>query len=275
MKCTPGAVHDDKTKRVSRSRHKWTGALLGGGSLLAGWLLLPVGLGIAAAVQAPDPFEKALANGQLAKEGFSRCYRYLHAWLAHAEPTTGLIPRNLTDSPYWNGKDSAADNYPFMVLSAWFTDRAAYDGPLRRMLDTERRLTTRPGWLRLTDDYSLKEPPGLRDAQPDAERIIFNSAEYVKDGLLALTEWLGPSPWSERMFELVDDSFAPAVVGTRFGQGADGGAQQGNGCRGERRLPPGPRAGLLAEWRPGEVPRMGQPVGGPLSPAREPVSPDA
>lgn len=34
---------------------------------------------------------------------------------------TGVIPRTLPDSPYWNGKDSAADNYRFMVLTAWFT----------------------------------------------------------------------------------------------------------------------------------------------------------
>jgi hypothetical protein len=185
---------------------------------LAAWLLVATGLVMVVSAQAPDPFAAALANGSLAQEGFSRCHRYLDAWLARAEPTTGLIPRNLTDSPYWNGKDSAADNYPFMVLSAWFTDRAAYDGPLRRMLETERRLTARPGWLRLTDDYSLQGTPGLRDAQPDAERIIFNSAEYVKDGLLALTEWLGPSPWSDRMFELLDDSFALAAVETPGGK---------------------------------------------------------
>ena len=185
---------------------------------LAAWLLVPMGLVMAVSAQVPDPFAAALANGRLSQEGFSRCHRYLDAWLARAEPTTGLIPRNLTDSPYWNGKDSAADNYPFMVLSAWFTDRGAYDGPLRRMLDAERRLTARPGWLHLTDDYNLEGKPGLRDAQPNAERIIFNSAEYVKDGLLALTEWLGPSPWSERMFELLDDSFALAAVDTPAGK---------------------------------------------------------
>jgi hypothetical protein len=76
----------------------------------------------------------------------------------------------------------------------------------------------RPGWLRLTDDYNLRGTPRLRDAAPDAERIIFNSAEYVKDGLLALTEWLGPSAWSERMFQLLDDSFALAAVDTPSGK---------------------------------------------------------
>ncbi len=165
----------------------------------------------------PDVYVQAAANGRLVQEGLSRSHRFLLAWLAKADPVTGLIPRNLTDSPYWNGKDSAADNYPFMVLSAWFTDRAIFDGPLRRMLETERQLTKRPGWLRLTDDYSLTGTRGLRFPDADAERIFFDSGEYVKDGLLALTEWLGPSPWSDRMFELVDDSFALAATPTPFG----------------------------------------------------------
>ncbi len=172
----------------------------------------------AASFDAPDSFVRAAENGRVAAEGLERCHRFLQAWLRAAEPTTGLIPRNLTDSPYWNGKDSAADNYPFMVLSAHFTDRGAFDGAMRRMLTNEARLTARPEWLRLTDDYSLKGQPALRHPTANAERIIFNSAEYVKDGLLALTEWLGPSPWSERMFALVDDSFALAAVETPFGQ---------------------------------------------------------
>jgi hypothetical protein len=163
-------------------------------------------------------FTLAAVHSRTAAEGYARCHRYLHAWLRTAEPTTGLIPRNLLNSPYWNGKDSAADNYPFMVLSAHFTDRAVFDGPMHRMLANETRLTARPGWLRLTDDYNLEGTPGLRHPKPDAERIIFNSAEYAKDGLLALTEWLGPSPWSERMFALMDDLFALAAVETPFGK---------------------------------------------------------
>ena len=180
-------------------------------------LALTLCLSATAAEPERAAFARAAAHGALVQEGLNRCNRFLHAWLAKAEPTTGLIPRNLKDSPYWNGKDSAADNYPFMVLSADFTERPLLATRLLPMLEAERRLTVRPGWLRLTDDYNLKGTPGLRQAEPNAERIFFNSAEYVKDGLLALTEWLGPSPWSERMFELVDDSFELAAVETPFG----------------------------------------------------------
>lgn len=159
----------------------------------------------------------AAAHGEQVQEGLNRVNRYLHAWLAAAEPGSGLIPRNLTDSPYWNGKDSAADNYPFMVLSADLTERPLLASRLQPMLIAERSLTARPGWLRLTDDYLLTPKPGLRHAEADATRILFNSVEYVKDGLLPLTEWMGRTPWSDRMIELIDDTFALAAVETPFG----------------------------------------------------------
>ena len=159
---------------------------------------------------------RASANGDLAREGLERCHRYLLAWLKTADPTTGLIPRNLKDSPYWNGKDSAADNYPFLVLSAFLTDRALFEGKMRAMLSAEQRLTRRDGWHRLTDDFSL-ETHRLRQPTADATRIIFNSAEYVKDGLIPLTEWLGPSDWSRRLVALLDDIWAVAAVETPFG----------------------------------------------------------
>jgi hypothetical protein len=161
-------------------------------------------------------FAQAAANGDLAREGLERCHRYLQAWLRTADPQTGLIPRNLTDSHYWNGKDSAADNYPFMVLSAALTDRAAFEGKLRAMLASEERLTRRDGWRRLTDDFSL-DTHRLVHPTGDPTRILFNSAEYVKDGLIPLTEWLGPSDWSRRLVDLLDDIWAMAAVETPFG----------------------------------------------------------
>jgi hypothetical protein len=50
------------------------------------------------------------------------------------------------------------------------------------------------------------------------DAIIFGSSEYVKDGLLPLTEWLGESPWSERMVAIVDDIWENAPVDTPFGK---------------------------------------------------------
>ena len=160
-------------------------------------------------------FQQAAENGRVASESFRRCQRYVAAWLAKADPTTGLIPRNLTkDGDYWNGRDAGADNYPFMVLTAWFTDRALLEGRLLDILRTEQRLTARVD--RLPDDYSFSKQ-GWRRPEVNLNELIFDGAEYVKDGLIPLTEWLGPSPWSERMTGIIDDIWKHARIATPFG----------------------------------------------------------
>lgn len=159
---------------------------------------------------------QAEKNSRLAAEGLYRCHRFVEGWLAHADPATGLIPRNLGESrDFWNGRDSAADNYPFMVLTAALTDRALFEGRMLDMLRTETRLTSRVG--RLPDDYSFSKQGWRRD-QLSLDDVIFDAAEYVKDGLLPVTEWLGPSPWSERMLGMLDDIWAHAPIDTPFGK---------------------------------------------------------
>src|SRR5690606_11330946 len=82
-------------------------------------------------------------------------------------------------------------------------------------LRTERELTSRLGAL--PDTYSFSRSTFLEE-EPDLDRIIFGASEYVKDGLLPLTEWLGASPWSERMIEIVDDIWKEAPVETPYGR---------------------------------------------------------
>ncbi len=162
----------------------------------------------------PD-FAQALENGRLAGEGFRRCHDFVIGWLAYADPNTGLIPRNLSQNKdIWNAQDSAADNYPFMVLTAAITDRQLFEGRMLDMLRTETKLTSRIGAM--PDTYSFSKQ-GFQDAQPEISRIIFGSSEYVKDGLVPLTEWLGPSPWSQRMLSILDDIWKHAPIETPFG----------------------------------------------------------
>ncbi len=153
-------------------------------------------------------------NGLRANEGFRRCRDYVAGWLAHADKETGLIPRNFRDA-YWNAQDSAADNYPFMVLTAAIVDRPLFEGTMRDMLRTEIALTSRIGSL--PDTYSFAKK-GFLDERPDLGRIQFGASEYIKDGLLPLTEWLGPSPWSERMLSILDDLWKLAPVVTPQGR---------------------------------------------------------
>lgn len=166
-------------------------------------------------VEKTSLWKQADANGEFARQCLIHCKDYMHGWLAHADPVTGLIPRNLDrNRDYWNGKDSAADNYAFMVLASSLTDRTMFNGRMLEMLHTETRLTSRLD--NLVDDYSFPKQ-SWRNEEVVLEDIIFGSSEYVKDGLMPLTEWLGPSPWSDRMLGLVDSILDYAAVDTPVG----------------------------------------------------------
>ncbi|MBC8468908.1 MAG: FAD-dependent oxidoreductase [Planctomycetes bacterium] len=160
-------------------------------------------------------FGLAAENGKLANEGFIRCQNFVRGWLQQADPRSRLIPRNLDrDRDIWNAEDSAADNYPFMVLTAAITNPALFKGRMMEMLRAETILTSRID--RLPDTYSFSKQDFFFK-KPDIARIIFGSSEYVKDGLLPLTEWLGPSPWSERMINILDDMWMHAPEQTNYG----------------------------------------------------------
>ncbi len=185
--------------------------------LLTGFLFLtgcrgrenPVNLQIA-------QFQNAKNNAVLANEGFIRCRNFTNAWLRHADPFSGLIPRNLQkDKDFWNARDAAADNYPFMVLTSFFVDREMFGGSMLDVLHTEERLTSRVGAL--PDDYSFSKKGFLHD-DIRMPQIVFGSSEYVKDGLLPLTEWLGKSPWSERMLAILRDLHKHVDVAGRVGK---------------------------------------------------------
>ncbi len=140
----------------------------------------------------------------------------MDGWLAHADPVSGLIPRNLNaDRDLWNGRDSAADNYPFMVLTCALTDRPLFEGRMHDILKTEIRLTSRVD--RLCDNYLFSKRGFVTD-KPVLDQIMFDNAEYAKDGLVPVTEWLGSSPWSERMIGIVEDIWKHAPVETPYGK---------------------------------------------------------
>lgn len=160
--------------------------------------------------------QQATANAFLANQGFKRAHRFVIDWLEEADSRSGLIPRNLYGSrDIWNAQDAAADNYPFMVLTTFFTDRELFEGRMIQMLRTERRLTSRLGAL--PDTYSFSKAT-FASEEANLEQIIFGASEYAKDGLLPATEWLGASPWSERMIEIVDGIWREAPVATPAGK---------------------------------------------------------
>jgi hypothetical protein len=157
----------------------------------------------------------ALENGYLAHEGYLRTMNFVHAWLEHADQESGLIPRNLKESKsIWNAKDAAADNYPFMVLASSILDKELYEGRMTKILQTEIKLTSRLD--RLPDTYSFIKKD-FEQEEIDKDEIIFGASEYIKDGLLPLTEYIGNTPWSERMIGLLDDTWKNASYDTPYG----------------------------------------------------------
>ncbi len=177
-------------------------------------VVLASALALARTGSGEDPWTAAAANGELSRQAVRFCRRFAWGWLAQADPRSGLIPRNLTGDAYWNAKDSAADNYPFIVLTAHVLDDLYLKEASKAILERETKLASRLGSL--PDDF-LFATQTFRTPEPDAAAIVFGAAEYAKDGLMPIAEWLGPSPWLERMKALVREVFERAEIETPSG----------------------------------------------------------
>ena len=147
--------------------------------------------------------DKAVSNGKQANESYARSLKFVKGWLVHTDSASGLIPSNLTNKKeVWEPHNSAADNYPFMVLTSYLLDKNLYNGQMLNMLKAEQNLTSRIGAL--PDIYSFSKKDFLSD-DPDMGQIIFGTSEYIKDGLIPLTEYIGESPWHDRLVEMLEE----------------------------------------------------------------------
>ena len=186
------------------------------------WLLLAIGAVCTASEVAradPNPAEalwqKADARADLNREALRRTDRVLQAWLRVVDPKTGLVPQNY-DGHRWTVANAAADLYSSLVMHAALVDRPAMDGVLRRAIATERRHALRIG--RLPDDLNVKTLRFLRE-EPSLARSMYGASEWCRDGLLRITEILGPgTPWSQRLIELTDEIMERAQVPSPSGR---------------------------------------------------------
>lgn len=148
-------------------------------------------------------FDSAAENGNLANESYLRSLNFVKAWLLHRDSISGLIPSNLTGKrDLWEPFNSAADNYSFMVLTTYLLDRELYNGPMIDILNSERELTSR---IKSLPDVFMFSTQKFQSNEPDTNWIIFGTSEYIKDGIIPLTEYIGTSAWTERMMEMLDD----------------------------------------------------------------------
>jgi len=193
---------------------------------LALWCFVLVASGSAAQSAAPADdalFTAAAQNGERAEEVFRRTRRLMHAWLAYADERTLLLPdvipgfkRGPQPLGVYRPHNSGADNYPYLVAAAFFTDRSLYDGRMRDMLRNEIRYTN------VVDGIpgNLDLPSGKL-----GEKSLFGAAEYAKDGLLAITELLGRSPWFYRMADMTAAVMEHGPIESAYGRLPDAGAE--------------------------------------------------
>jgi len=156
-----------------------------------------------------DAWQAARANAARSRQAVSFCLRYAHGWLGHADPRSGLLPRTLTGDAFWNAKDCAADNFPFLAMTAHLTGQPHLLAAAAHVFAQERRLTATP--LGLPDDFDFGTQAQPARA-PRLDQSIFGAAEYCKDGLLPLLEWTGDPDYEARLIELLRAILAQAAV---------------------------------------------------------------
>ncbi len=138
---------------------------------------------------------------------------------ALASASAATTPDDATAVAWFRGGDQEFNGTPCHFLGR-ADMQVAFDvkpqaGATLEMLRTETKLTCRVD--RLPDDYSFSKK-GWRREKIELDAIIFDGAEYVKDGLLPITEWLGKSPWSERAIGIIEDIWKNAPVETPSGK---------------------------------------------------------
>ena len=172
-------------------------------------------LSLSSALCASDQQTRLIENAALANEAFSRCERYLTAWKAKIDSESGLLPQALSsENNIWTPENSAADNFPFMVIAAHFLKPAPAASILfQRAMIGEKLFTIQSS--RLPTAYDLVKAEKI---DREVDRLIFGASEYAKDGLVPMVEILGPGPWALRMQELVEGIFALAPVETPYGR---------------------------------------------------------
>ena len=162
-------------------------------------------------------FARARENGRRFDQGAAAMQRLLKAWLAQADQKTLLLPDRVPGrrglkpgdtTRLYTPHNSGADLYPYLILTAHLTDPDLYHGRLMEMLRNEVRFTTVEGSIPGNLELSTGQ---LGPAS------LFGAGEYAKDGLLAVTELLGRTPWFYRMVDMTADAMNRAPVRSRFG----------------------------------------------------------
>lgn len=144
--------------------------------------------------------------------------KVLTADLKRADPETLLIPDHFfpqgTDPSGRSNKNrysphnSGADHYPHLVITSSFIDPNIYETRMLEMLRNEVRYTNVKDGVPGTYDFNTRKVGKVS---------LFSGAEYMKDGVIPITEFLGRTPWFDRMLEIATGVMKNGRTKSRFG----------------------------------------------------------
>lgn len=167
---------------------------------------------------AQTPMARARENASRWEQCAGAIRRVLHAWLEHADARTLLLPDRLPGGSrglqpgdptrLYTPHNSGADLYPYLILTAHLTDPDLYHGRMMEMLRNEVRYTTAQESIPADLDLNTGKP---------GPPSLFGAGEYAKDGLVAVTERLGRTPWFYRMADMIAHAIERAPVASQFG----------------------------------------------------------
>lgn len=156
-----------------------------------------------------DYEQAAMLNAVLSQEALQHAYRTLTAWETVRDPNTGLVPH--ATSPFynqWDSEDVAADLFPHLLIASAYLNQDNQASWVQALANEREICGTMACRIELESGKVVEEDLATR---------IFGTSEYSKDGLLAITERLGPGPWFDRMREGMDAVLNVANVETRAG----------------------------------------------------------
>ncbi len=169
------------------------------GAVVAALLAVPGGAAqVGPASQTEEAFRQAAANGERANDVFRRTRRMMHAWLAYADARTLLLPdvlpgfkRGPQQLHVYRPHNSGADNYPYLVATAWFTDRPVFEGRLQEMLRNEIRYTNAKDGIPadLDLEYAAGSGPRACSGPPSTPRTACSRSRSCSGARPGSTAW--------------------------------------------------------------------------------------
>lgn len=164
------------------------------------------------------PIEEAKRNAVESAEDLNALRRWIDAWVAigfdrYGQRNTSLFVRdidteaNAPERYWWNPENNGADNYPYMVLTALVLRDERLLERLRQTLRDERTYASRYDGLAgnydlLSDrQFPMLQMPGYNYS--DVELSIRHTSEYVRDGLLTITEATPEDLWQGEAHQII------------------------------------------------------------------------